>query len=44
MSGRTVLDQKVIHVLDLASAGDEFPLGVRLHASSDTEPLLVFHL
>ena len=30
MSGRTVLDQKVIHVLDLASAGDEFPLGVEI--------------
>jgi signal transduction histidine kinase len=30
VSGRTVLDQKVIHVLDLASAGDEFPLGVEI--------------
>ena len=30
VSGRAVLDQKVIHVLDLASAGDEFPLGVEL--------------
>jgi GAF domain-containing protein len=27
VSGRTVLDQKVVHVLDLAAAGDEFPLG-----------------
>jgi len=30
VTGRTVLDQKVIHVLDLASAGDEFPLGVEI--------------
>jgi GAF domain-containing protein len=30
VSGRAVLDQKVIHVLDLASAGDEFPLGVEI--------------
>jgi signal transduction histidine kinase len=30
VSGRTVLDQKVIHVLDLASAADEFPLGVEI--------------
>jgi signal transduction histidine kinase len=30
VSGRTVLDQKVIHVLDLASAGDEFPLDVEI--------------
>jgi signal transduction histidine kinase len=30
VSGRTVLDQKVIHVLDLASAGNEFPLGVEI--------------
>jgi signal transduction histidine kinase len=30
VQGRTVLDQKVIHVLDLASAGEEFPLGVEI--------------
>src|SRR6516165_6767101 len=30
VTGRAVLDQKVIHVLDLASAGDEFPLGVEI--------------
>ena len=27
VSGRTVLDREVIHVHDLAAAGDEFPLG-----------------
>jgi hypothetical protein len=44
VSGRTVLDQKVIHVLDLASAADEFPLGVEIARQFGHRPRLVFHL
>jgi signal transduction histidine kinase len=45
VSGRAVVDGKIIHVLDLASAGDEFPLGVEIarqfgHRTTLAIPLL----
>src|SRR5262245_39231461 len=46
VSGRTVLDQAVVHVADLAAAGDEFPLGREIaqqygHQTTLGVPLLV---
>ena len=46
VSGRAVLDQAVVHVADLAAAGDEFPLGREIaqqygHRTTLGVPLLV---
>src|SRR6478736_4936536 len=46
VGGRTILDQAVVHVADLAAAGDEFPLGREIaqqygHRTTLGVPLLV---